>query len=151
MKKPASTQTLSRRSKTPAAAVRKPGAGFKTTRTVAAAPKSGQGKRPKNSDLKKRLAERLHAARVAYNENQSEVARALNVTSQVLSAAETGRNYPDALMLIRFCLISGCPMDWIFLGRMQSSMPPEMAARIGSLFPALLPDREAVERVAAEA
>lgn len=78
------------------------------------------------------------AARVAYQENASAVARELKVTPQVLNAYERGVNFPDEHFLILFHELTGCPIDWIFLGKITAEMPPTMAARIGALFPHLV-------------
>ncbi len=151
VKKTVVRQTLSPHGQKPAQRLGKTtGAGDAPSKAAVSKPKHG-GKQPKSTDLKQRIAERLRAARTAYDENSSFVARELGVTPQVLNAAEKGRNYPDALMLIRFCLLTGCPTDWIFLGRMESRMPVTMAARVGALFPQLLRGAEAVEAVLAEA
>ena len=107
----------------------------------------GTGKQPKDRALAERIGRRLFAARMAYNENQSEVAMQLGVSSQVMSAAELGRNFPDEMLVIRFCLVTGCPADWIYLGRLQSQMPVKMAAKLGSTFSHLL-EEEGVERAA---
>lgn len=149
MRKPTSDQTLTRPGRASPTAP-KVGSLRKAAAVVAPPAKRG-GKQPKDSDLTKRIAERLKAARMAFDENQASVAKRLGVSPQVLSAAETGRNYPDAMMLIRFCLISECTTDWLFLGRMESSMPPKMAARIGALFPHLLEEDEEMEKVTAAA
>ena len=94
-----------------------------------------RGKQSKDVHLKRRVAARLHAARFAYCESQTEVARRLKVTSQVLSAAETGRNYPDLSMLVRFCLLTECSMDWLILGKRKTAMPMIDWLRICTHFP----------------
>jgi anti-repressor protein len=96
----------------------------------------GQGKTPKDAELRLNVGRRLHAARVAYDENQTNVAIAMGVTSKVLSAAENGRNYPDELMLIRFCRLTGCSLDWLYLGQLGGT-DPDLAERIRSLSPSL--------------
>jgi transcriptional regulator with XRE-family HTH domain len=104
--------------------------------------KTGQGKKPKDKELMLRIGRRLNIARRTYNPNQTDVAIELGVTSKVLSAAERGRNYPDVQMLVQFCLLTGCTMDWLFLGRMESKIPIKMAAQIGGLAPDLLVSSE---------
>lgn len=97
-----------------------------------------QGKKIKSSDLRMLMARRLKAARMAYKENGAEMARDLGVTPQVLNAYEKGRNFPDEYFMLRFCNLTGCPMDWILRGRMRTEMAVEMAVRIGYFDPGLL-------------
>lgn len=102
-----------------------------------------RGKQQKSTVLRMMMARRLKAARFAYEENAAAMARELGVTPQVLNSYEKGRNYPDETFLARFCDLTGCPADWIFRGKMETSMPPVMAARIGAYFPELLGVEEA--------
>lgn len=110
----------------------------------------------KSSELRMLMARRLRAARLAYMENGAEVARLLDVTPQVLNAYEKGRNFPDEYFMLRFCDLTGCPMDWILRGRMRSEMAAEMAVRIGYFDPDLLrglpqaADQSAMSQVEAE-
>lgn len=101
-------------------------------------PPMKQGKQIKSSELRMLMARRLKAARMAYKENGAEMARDLGVTPQVLNAYEKGRNFPDEHFMLRFCNLTGCPMDWILRGRMRSEMAVEMAVRIGYFDPGLL-------------
>jgi transcriptional regulator with XRE-family HTH domain len=115
---------------------------------IPAAPVSRQcatmarGKKAKSSDLRIMVAQRLRAARMAYEPNAAQVARDLGVTPQVLNAYEKGRNYPDETFINRFCDLSGCPAEWIYRGKFQAIMPPAMAALIGVNFPELVPGAE---------
>ncbi len=102
------------------------------------APRMARGKTEKSSDLRRLMAARLKAARLAYMENGAEMARVLGVTPQTLNSYERGRNFPDEQFLVRFCNLTGCPTDWIFRGLMSA----EMAARIGHFAPALVPGLE---------
>lgn len=88
------------------------------------------------------MAARLKAARVAYMEDGAGVASRLEVSPQKLEAYEKGSLSPDEDFLVRFCDLTGCTMDWLFRGRMSSSLPPEMGARIGHFAPALVPGLE---------
>lgn len=97
-----------------------------------------RGKKVKSSELRALLARRLRAARMAYKENAAELARDLGVTPQTLNAYEKGRNFPDELFLVRFCDLTGCPMDWLLRGKMRAEMSAEMAVRIGYFDPGLL-------------
>ncbi len=92
----------------------------------------------KSSELRRQIAERLKAARMAFDTVAAVVARALGVSKQCLNGYESGRTYPDELFLVRFHELTGCPMDWIFLGKITAEMPPAMAARIAVLAPELL-------------
>lgn len=102
------------------------------------APRMARGKTEKSSDLRRLMAARLKAARLAYLENGAEMARALGITPQTLNAYERGRNFPDEHFLVRFCNLTGCPTDWILRGRMSATMSAEMAARIGHFAPDLV-------------
>ena len=84
------------------------------------------------------MARRLTAAREAYDEEATAVARALGISKQTLWGYEKGRTYPDELFLVRFHALTGCPLDWIFLGKITSEMPAEMAARIARSHPDLI-------------
>ncbi len=106
------------------------------------APRMARGKTEKSSDLRRLMAARLKAARLAYMENGAEMARVLGVTPQTLNSYERGRNFPDEQFLVRFCNLTGCPTDWIFRGLMSAAMSAEMAARIGHFAPALVPGLE---------
>ena len=97
-----------------------------------------RGKKVKSSELRTLMARRLRAARMAYKENAAEMARDLGVTPQVLNAYEKGRNFPDEHFMLRFCNMTGCPMDWILRGKMRAEMTIEMAVRIGYFAPDLL-------------
>jgi transcriptional regulator with XRE-family HTH domain len=99
---------------------------------------SAAGKKPKSSELRILMARRLKAARVAFDEQATAVARALGIPKQTLNGYESGRTFPDELFLVRFNALTGCPLDWIFLGKITSGMPPEMAARIARDAPELV-------------
>jgi transcriptional regulator with XRE-family HTH domain len=96
------------------------------------------GKQFKSSELRLLIARRLKAARMAYDEQAAPVARALGVSKQAISGYESGRTYPDELFLVRFNALTGCPLDWIFLGKITAEMPATMAARIAAFDPELL-------------
>lgn len=85
--------------------------------------------------LRTRVGLRLRAARVAYDADAADVgtsalASQLEVTTKVLSAYETGRNYPDEAFLLRFSDLTGVPLDWVFRGRMTATMDAAMSCRI---------------------
>lgn len=105
-------------------------------------PRMARGKTEKSSDLRRLMAARLKAARLAYMENGAEMARVLGISPQTLNAYERGRNFPDEQFLVRFCNLTGCPTDWILRGRMTATMSADMAARIGHFAPALVPGLE---------
>ena len=92
----------------------------------------------KSSELRILMAKRLKAARMAHDKMAAPVARALGISKQAINAYENGRLFPDEGYLVRFHELTGCPTDWIFLGKITAEMPPEMAARIAVLAPELL-------------
>jgi transcriptional regulator with XRE-family HTH domain len=96
------------------------------------------GKQPKSSDLKSLMAARFRAARMAYSEDAVSVAEKLGITKQVMSKYENGTTFLDELVIVKFAQLTGCPPDWIFLGRITSEMPATMAVRIGVLAPELV-------------
>ncbi len=99
------------------------------------------GKPPKSSDLQKLMARRLKAARAAYDPVAARVAEELGITPQTLNKYESdGPNgrFPDEMFLVKFARLTGCPTDWILLGRITAEMPAAMAARIGASAPELV-------------
>jgi transcriptional regulator with XRE-family HTH domain len=92
----------------------------------------------KSSELKEQVALRFAAACKAYQPIQAELARELQITPQQLNGYLRRKNYPDEAVLVRFCDISGCTLDWIFRGLMESQVSAEMAARIGHFSPELI-------------
>lgn len=106
-----------------------------------------KGKTFKSSELRALMARRLKAARYAYKENAAAVARELEISPQTLNAYERGRNFPDEMFLVQFCRITGCTTDWVFLGKMQSSISPEMASRIAVFDPSLVETSPATSRL----
>jgi hypothetical protein len=61
-----------------------------------------------------------------------------------LGAAETGRNYPDQALLVRFCLLTGCSTDWLFFGTVQPMMTTVLANRLRAKFPTLIAPGEMI-------
>lgn len=96
------------------------------------------GKKPKSTELRALIARRLRAARMAYNPNGAEVARALDMDPRSLTKYEKGRLYPDEAFVVAFCQLTECPADWLYLGRITREMPPDMAARIAFSDPDLV-------------
>ena len=106
-------------------------------------------KGPKSSELKDLVAQRFKAAGEAYTSNQAQLARDLGVDPRQLNGYYRGRNYPDEAMLVKFCNLSGCTMDWIYRGIMDTKLPPETAVHIALRYPELVRQQEAVAVVAA--
>lgn len=92
----------------------------------------------KSSELKTQIAARLKAARMAYDENGAAVARAIGIERPRLQKYEDGSTYPDEMFVVKFAQLTGCPTDWIYLGRITAEMPATMAARIAVLAPELV-------------
>lgn len=157
---PATSRVATPRSHAAAAAAERPQPPPAATTTTTGGPSSksagepperGRAKRePTPRELRELMARRLRAARRAYNERAAVVARQLGVTPQLLNQYERAITYPSEALLVRFSLLTGCPTDWIFLGRITQEMPPVMAARIGAMDPELLDlGPEASEKAAA--
>jgi transcriptional regulator with XRE-family HTH domain len=91
-----------------------------------------RGKTPKSDDLRAIMAVRLQAARRAYHPRSAEVARRLGVHAHTLNSWEKGRNFPNEFFLIRFCDLTGVPVDWLFKGAagIEAKMTPELAASL---------------------
>jgi transcriptional regulator with XRE-family HTH domain len=96
------------------------------------------GKQPKSSELKELMAARFKAARMAYSDDAVSVATKLGITKQTISKYESGTTFLDELVIVKFARLTGCPPDWIFLGRITAEMPATMAARIAVLAPELV-------------
>jgi transcriptional regulator with XRE-family HTH domain len=82
------------------------------------------------------MAARLRAARIAFNPNAAEVARALGIHAPTLNAWELGRNFPSELFIVRVCDLFSCPVDWIYKGAdgINVRMPPELTASLELLY-----------------
>lgn len=106
-------------------------------------------KKPKNSDLRALMARRLKAAREAYEPNASALARALDLDPRVLHKYEKGTTFPDEMFLVRFSEVTGCPLDFIFRGKITQDMPAILAARIGVIDPGLVLGEPSAEKTAA--
>lgn len=106
-------------------------------------------KKPKSVELREAIARRLRAARIAYEPNAAEVARRLEIDPRVLSKYEKGGLFPDELFVVRFCELTGCPADFLYLGRITQEMDSRLAARIGVIDPELVPPPSASARQAA--
>ena len=107
------------------------------------------GKPVKSSDLRDLVGRRLKAARMAYDPNQAAMARLLEIDPRQLAKYELGKLFPDEALIVKFCRITGCTADWLYLGRIGEPMPIVMAARIGVLAPDLVAPAGAVSRKAA--
>lgn len=92
----------------------------------------------KSSELRHLISLRLRAAREAYDPVAARVAEELNVETSTWNKYEMGRRFPDEAVIVRFCNLTKCPADWIYLGRITAEMPAAMAARIGVLAPSLI-------------
>lgn len=109
------------------------------------------GKQPKSSELRALISRRLKAARLAYEPNAAAVARALGISPQTMNKYEQGTIFPDELFLVKFCDLTGVPMDFIFRGRFPQEMPVVLAARIGVMDPDLVPSPGQSAAMAAQA
>lgn len=92
----------------------------------------------KSSELRDLMAARLKAARMAYSENAAAFAEQVGVSKQTLYKYEVGKSFPDEFFIVKFSQLTGCPPDWLFLGRITADMPATMAARIAVLAPELV-------------
>lgn len=95
---------------------------------------------PTSSELRVAIAARLKAARIAYDPHltKAALARKCGIAKQTMHDYEAGRTYPSAAFLVCFHELTGCSLDWIFLGKITPSMPPELAQRIGLTAPELI-------------
>lgn len=96
------------------------------------------GNQIKSSDLRHMIARRLRAARMAFSDEAKAVADATGISKQTLYKYKKGETYPDELFLVRFCQLTGCPTDFLFLGKITSEMEPALAARIAVTDPELI-------------
>jgi len=92
----------------------------------------------KSLDVRFMIARRLRAARIAFDEVALRVAEELGVSASTWNKYETGKRFPSETVMIRFCELTGCPADWIYLGRITAEMPAQMAAQIGMAEPDLI-------------
>jgi len=76
---------------------------------------------------------------MAWNPNQAEVARILDIDPRTLSKCEGGKLFPDEAFVVGFCEASDCTADWIYLGRITVALPALLAARIAKIEPDLIP------------
>ena len=89
---------------------------------------------------------RLKAARWACWEEPEVAAKTMRIDLRDLLAVEAGADAEiPAVLLNRFCLVTGTPLRWIEAGEM-AGMDPEMSARIGMFAPELVPERPAPKR-----
>ena len=109
------------------------------------------GKLPKSSELRLLVGRRLKAAREAYDPNAARVARELGLSPQTWNKYETGARFPDELVVVRFCELTSCPTDWLYMGRITQEMPAAMAARIAVSAPDLIQEPPMAGRKSAEA
>jgi transcriptional regulator with XRE-family HTH domain len=97
-----------------------------------------RGKGPKSSELKAMVCARLKAAGEAYQTNQRALAKLLEIDPRQLNGYYRGKHYPDEMILVKFCNLTGCTMDWIFRGLLDVKMPPETAIWIAINEPGLM-------------
>lgn len=84
------------------------------------------------------LARRLRAARWAYEPDDRKAAHDFGTTVETLLAVESGHQPPGNDFLLRFSGTTQTPLEWLFLGKVTSSMHPVMAARIALVDPGVL-------------
>lgn len=105
----------------------------------------------KQEDLHHLMARRLKAALFGYTNDPGRAAEKLGVSPEVLQEYTTGRRPLDDAFLTRFAAVTGCPLAWIFLGKITSEMHPRMAARIALADPDLVeeapPEADPLEAV----
>mgnify|MGYP001442394756 CR=1 FL=1 len=75
------------------------------------------------------MVRRLRAARIAYGDIDV-AASAIGVSPETLREYESGERPIPNDFLLRFSEVTGCPLDWIFLGKITAAMSAEMAVRI---------------------
>lgn len=85
---------------------------------------------------RKALGERLASARSLAGLNQADAAYAMDMTKGGLSAWETGRNIPDALMLRRMAKTYGTSADSLLWDNPVTTKGMQVAAAFDSLNPA---------------
>ncbi|MFH5927420.1 helix-turn-helix domain-containing protein [Roseomonas xinghualingensis] len=107
------------------------------------------GKLPKSTELRELIGRRLKAAREAYDTNAARVARELEITPQTWNKYEQGDRFPDEMVVVRFCQLTQCPADWLYLGRITQEMPATMAARIAVAAPDLIQELPLASRKSA--
>lgn len=120
-----------------------------------------RGKREKDKALRKRIGARLLALQEIYLSHEdspardrghtsaASIARALGIEPQLWNHYIHGSRYPDELVLIRFCRLSGGTTDWVLRASLDG-MRPGLAGVLGALYPALVLDGEPADRAAAK-
>lgn len=78
---------------------------------------------------RKAVGERIVLTREAMGMGQSEFARFVGLTPQILNNYEKGLNRPLPEFLGAICAATGAGFDWFYLGDM-SSLPHDLAQRI---------------------
>jgi transcriptional regulator with XRE-family HTH domain len=118
--------------------------------TIGAAVSSGHRNGSSPGDADGTIATRLRAARWAcWGEDKERAAWALNTPVEFLDDMVDGKIGVPLDFLVRFCGLTGCPMNWLLHGRWDQ-MAPVMAARIVFHTPALVPAQAVSIQVTAD-
>src|SRR5690242_8030414 len=75
------------------------------------------------------LPKRLRAARLLADMEQADIAKALGVARQTVSAWESGRTEPSASLFVRWAHVTGQPLEWLAEG-VHDKAPAEAGADV---------------------
>jgi len=101
---------------------------------------------PPMTDVK--LAARFAAAIVAlYGDDLAKAAKDTGISTRELQAISSGTKSLSYANMIRFCDATGCPADWLLLGRVTAALPQWAMIRLLTLFPDLVEDQAPVDAV----
>ena len=90
------------------------------------------------------VSRRLRQAREALGYTQSQLCRLTGINAQVWNNAETGDNMISINNAVRLRSKTGIPLDWIYCGQMDASMPQKLREAIIQQSPAPRTKQEAV-------
>jgi len=76
------------------------------------------------------VSRRLRQTRNALGYTQSQLCRLTEINAQVWNNAETGDNMLSVSNAVRLRSKTGIPLDWIYCGQMDTSMPQNLRVLI---------------------
>ena len=78
----------------------------------------------------KEVGARIRSLRKAHHDSQEKLAQTLNVSRELISKIESGRQFPSALILARLSELYGVSTDYILFGINREKNLPQLLDRV---------------------
>lgn len=96
------------------------------------------GKRPRASDIKRQVGERLYAVRWEIDTNRSRLAQRYGQRHTTWEKWEKGETYPDPFVMQQLCADHGITMDYLYRGVLAHMPNEELKLTLARKLPAHL-------------